>query len=273
MATITAHCIVKNEENFVGYAIRSVVDFVDRVLVYDTGSTDKTVAIIAGLAKEYPDKISFEEKGPVDKVRHTQLRQEMLDRTTTDWFMILDGDEVWTKRGIEESLGIIKKAQQNVACIICPYYLCVGDIYHHSIRGEYVYDGEKMHALARIFKKNVDTRWNPGPYGEGDYIRDDEGNVIRKGAYIFVKNKYWHASALVRSSKDSEVNLGRHKQVMTYSLKIIGEGFNIKETVPEVFFEQPSLATKRMLFLKSGVNLLTLLLFKCGLVQRRYIYG
>ena len=61
MAPITAHCLIKNEENFVWYAIKSVVDFVDKIIVFDTGSTDKTVELIKKLAEEYPEKIIFEE--------------------------------------------------------------------------------------------------------------------------------------------------------------------------------------------------------------------
>ena len=114
MATITAHCLIKNEENFVWYAIKSVVDFVDKIIVFDTGSTDKTVELIKKLAEEYPEKIIFEEKGSCDKVRHTHLRQEMLKKTNTDWFMILDGDEVWTKRGAEEAIKIISENKVNI---------------------------------------------------------------------------------------------------------------------------------------------------------------
>ena len=59
--SITAHCLVKNEENFVGFAIKSVINFVDKVIVFDTGSTDKTVGLIKNLVKEFPEKIIFED--------------------------------------------------------------------------------------------------------------------------------------------------------------------------------------------------------------------
>ena len=144
---ITAHCLIKNEENFITYSIRSVIDYVDKIIIFDTGSHDKTVEIVRELIREYPNKIIFEEKGECDKKRHTELRQEMLEKTTTDWFMILDGDEVWTKHAFSEVKQIIEKKPQT-ECIIAPFYLCVGDIFHFSKRGKYNLRGFTLHALS-----------------------------------------------------------------------------------------------------------------------------
>ena len=265
MNNITAHCLVKNEENFLYYAIKSVVGFVDRLIIFDTGSTDKTVELIQKLAEEYPEKIIFEEKGPCNKERHTQLRQEMLDRTTTNWFMVLDGDEVWTKSGMEEVLRITHE-NNTVGCILAPYYLCVGDIFHHSVRGQYIYEDLKIHALPRIYKITAGVRWSLLPYGEGDVVEDAQGDLMRKGNYVIIKNKYWHASALVRSSKDSEVGLGRHKQVITYSLKIIGEGYKINEQLPEVFENTEKM---KLPLYKSWVNLFFIILYGLKIIKNR----
>jgi len=39
---ITAQMVVKNEENFVWFAIKSVLPYVKKFLITDTGSTDNT---------------------------------------------------------------------------------------------------------------------------------------------------------------------------------------------------------------------------------------
>ena len=57
---IWANTVVHNEENFIWFAIMSVVDYVDKVLVYDTGSTDQTVSIIKEIKKAYQE--SYREK-------------------------------------------------------------------------------------------------------------------------------------------------------------------------------------------------------------------
>ncbi|OGH68379.1 MAG: hypothetical protein A3I29_04135 [Candidatus Magasanikbacteria bacterium RIFCSPLOWO2_02_FULL_44_11] len=262
---ITAHCIVKNEENFVHYTIASVIEYVDRIIIFDTGSTDRTIERIQKLAARYPDKIIFEEKGPCSKVEHTKFRQEMLDRTASDWFMILDGDEIWTKRGMQEVKDLITE-NEKVNCVIAPYYLCVGDIFHHSIRGKYHYGTVTIHALPRFFRRVPGVRWHLGPYGQGDYVEDNQGDLIRPGNYVIMAEKYWHVSALERSSKDHEVSMGRHKQVMTYSLKLLGEGFKIKNTVPEVFTETNNLKLSPG---KSLVNAVLLVLYGLKILKKR----
>ena len=77
---ITAHMIVKNEENFVWYAVNSVVNFVDGMMIWDQGSTDRTVEIVKTinnpkitLKKAFENvQILFEESlcffGPVMKI-------------------------------------------------------------------------------------------------------------------------------------------------------------------------------------------------------------
>jgi glycosyltransferase involved in cell wall biosynthesis len=234
MNSITAHCLVKNEENFIWYAIKSVVDFVDQIIVFDTGSTDKTVEIIQNLVKEYPDKIIFEEKGLADGKRHTELRQEMLNKTQTDWFMILDGDEVWTKRGMEEALGIIKN-KPAIECVIATFYLCVGDIFHYTFRkGPIEILGQKDFFYPRFLKITKGIHW-AGDYNM-DTLMTGAGDLFCKNSNSFIlQSKYWHTTHLSRSSKDdNDYSSGgnRHdKRRLTYFLI----GRKINEIIPEVF--------------------------------------
>jgi len=96
---LTIHCVVKNEEKWIWFALRSILDIADKVLVYDTGSSDRTVDIIKRIKSK---KIIFEEKGEVDAKGLTQLRKDQLKRTKTEWFLILDGDEIWPKNTKKE---------------------------------------------------------------------------------------------------------------------------------------------------------------------------
>ena len=231
--SITAHCLVKNEENFIYYAIKSVITFVDHIIVFDTGSTDKTVAIIQNLAKEYPNKIIFEEKGLCDQARHTQLRQEMVDRTKTDWFMILDGDEVWTERVLGEAKKMIA-ANATVECLVAPFYLCVGDIFHTYYRkGRIKILGKTDFHYPRFVKIL------PGLHWQGDYNKDtllDKNNeeFCKVANSRFLSNKYWHVTHLRKSSKDdcdySSGGSRKAKRRLTYF--IIGNKIN--EPIPEV---------------------------------------
>ncbi len=234
MPTITVHTIVKNEENFIWYAVKSVIDYVDKIIVFDTGSRDNTVRIIQDLVKEYPLKIIFDEKGTCDKKRHTQLRQEMLALTSTDWFMILDGDEVWTDKGMKEVLHIISE-NSLVECVVAPFHLCVGDVFHETIRnGGFDVLGRRGHHSPRVFKICNGIKWG-GDY-ELDLLYNSKNEVFyNKENTYFLINKYWHLTHLPRSSKDqddySSGGTRREKTRNTY----LFIGRKINEEVPKVF--------------------------------------
>ncbi|MEK7172826.1 MAG: glycosyltransferase [Patescibacteria group bacterium] len=225
MATLTAHCLLKNEENFIGYAIKSVIDFVDYVLVFDTGSTDKTVEIIQGLAQEHPGKIIFEEKGACDFERHTHLRQEMIERTKTDWFMILDGDEVWPRRAIKEAKEAIGKGVYDG--IKTHFYECVGDIYHKHYKESYI---------TLRFVKVGDV------YSSGNFIQDNfytktgEEFLKKKNIYL-LRNRYWHLTHLERSSLDNYDYSSGGTRIKKRRLTYFLIGRKINENAPEVFEE------------------------------------
>ncbi len=251
---LAVHCIVKNEENYIWYALTSVVAFADKIIVFDTGSSDKTVSIIKELQVHYPN-IIFEEKGECDQKRHTELRQEMIERTMSDWFMILDGDEVWSRRGMEEIMRVM--STEDTECFIAPFYLCVGDVYHYSKKGAYTLRGKVVHATPRLFKNNKGLHWS-GSYNH-DAICDNEGRkVFEKEKVVFLQEKFWHLSHLRRSSiDDQEYSSGssrKFKRRLTYFL--IGK--KIEEKIPEVFEENPGKYVKEMGVLESLKNFILL---------------
>lgn len=230
---ITAHCLVKNEEVFVRAAIQSVIDFVDEIIVFDTGSVDATVPIIEDLMRQYPGKIIFEKKGSSDKKRHTDLRQEMVECTKTEWFFILDGDEIWPKRTMDEAAVLMKKP--GIECLIARFYLCVGDIFH-TVRksGQVDILGKKDFHYPRFIKNVHGVHWS-GDYNE-DTLLNDKGEVFfqhhNTAALVL---SYWHVTHLRRSSLDDDVysSGGNRKDKRRETYFFIGK--KILESAPEVF--------------------------------------
>ena len=118
---LTVHCVCKNEP-FLWYALKSVYDYCDSILLYDTGSTDHTLEDIAQLIKEDTEgKIIFkqvplgfdEEMWSLDnlggfirehagKMSVGKCRQMQLDETKTKFALLVDGDEVWYRSAIEK---------------------------------------------------------------------------------------------------------------------------------------------------------------------------
>src|SRR3989344_8957687 len=235
---ITAHCLIRNEERWIWYVIKSVINYVDKIFVFDTGSTDNTVKIVKSIKSP---KIIFEEKGVVDKKQYTALRQEMLDRTDTDWFMILDGDEVWTKAAIEELRKTVKNAPLDIDAIVVGQWTCMGDIFHYSKAMEEFehpqYPRMKGFRLPRAIRK-IKGLHCIGLYGFESYADRNGLNIsywdLKR--LLFLKNKFFHMTSLPRSSsrsKDSEVMMRGPK---TFFHK--GTPFSEKMNYPEVFYKK-----------------------------------
>lgn len=241
-SSIMAHCRVCNEENWVWYAINSVIDYMDKVLVYDTGSTDKTVEIIKAIKSP---KIELCEKGKSDRIGLTQMRQEMLDRTDTDWFLVLDGDEVWPKETIKKLIEAISYFGDRKDAVVVPLYLPVGDVFHYDqkaleipwslIPGGWGLKG--WHNL-RAIRRGIKGLCCAGYHGIGAYVDRDGVPIGQKDKekVLVLKKFYFHTSFLPRSSsrkKDRVVPLRERK--MRYDL---GRPFSKDMKYPEVFYQK-----------------------------------
>ncbi len=205
---IWVHTIVKNEENYIWFALMSVVDFVDKILVWDTGSIDKTVEIIKQVKKLKGDKIDFKEVGKVDKFQYTKMRQKMLDESDCDWILILDGDEVWWQSSIERVVEMIQIKGDELEAIVVPFYNLVGDIYHYQedLAGEYQLAGRKGHLTVRAINRKIPGLHVLGSYGEEGYFDLQNRLIFQRDSQklIYLDASFLHFSHLKRSSKQRE---------------------------------------------------------------------
>lgn len=83
--TISCCMIVRNEEAFLDASLQSVKDFVDEIIIVDTGSIDKTVEI----AKRYSEKVYFH---PWQN-SFSEARNHAMGFATGDWILTIDADE------------------------------------------------------------------------------------------------------------------------------------------------------------------------------------
>src|SRR5260221_3523854 len=128
---ISAHVLVKNEENFVWYSVMSVINYVDEILIWDTGSTDNTKEIIKEIIVKYPNKINYKDVGEGNEKKYSEVRQQMLDESKYDWIFILDGDEIWWDNSIEKVVDEMQKNGERLESIVVPTINVVRDIYHY----------------------------------------------------------------------------------------------------------------------------------------------
>jgi glycosyltransferase involved in cell wall biosynthesis len=85
--------IVKDEEEYLGRCLDPIKDFVDEIIIIDTGSIDKTKEI----AKKYTkDVFDFTWSNNFSDARNFSL-----SKATKDWILVLDADEIISRRDMQ----------------------------------------------------------------------------------------------------------------------------------------------------------------------------
>lgn len=246
---IWGHCLVRNEENWVWYALMSVIDYLDKILVWDTGSTDQTVQIIKSIKSP---KILFKQYGPVTPETFINARQEMLEATQANWLFLIDGDEIWTKEGISAVAKAIQEKGDMTESIVVKTINFVGDVYHYQeeAAGRYQIAGRKGHYNLRAMNLKIPGLHADLPYGQQGYF-DDEGKPIQQRdpkKILFLPVSYFHATYLRRSSEDGKVLMRKKKRKYEIGLPLPGE-----IEYPEVFnLKRPKIVPSPWLKMSRG---------------------
>ncbi len=230
---IVAHTIVKNEQRWIWYALVSVIDYVDEILVWDTGSTDATVSIVKSIRNP---KIRFRQLGAVDALGHSTLRQQMLDETRSDWMLVLDGDEVWWQKSIASVTETIKN-KPNLSAIISPFYNAVGDIFHYQNPKSISYQIKEQHGpftLRAINHKLPDLKI-VNPHGRQEYQTNGVAiQNLKASELLYVNAPFLHLTHLPRSiSRRQEQTTLKRSFKYRYDLGIV---FDDTSAFPEVFY-------------------------------------
>jgi len=231
---IWVQTLVKNEAKWLWYSVSSVIDHVDKVLLWDTGSTDSSIEIEKDLGKKYPEKIELRQTKQVTPEEFTQVRQEMLEETKSDWFIVLDGDEIWYDDSIKKVVEEISSENNKFESIVVPTINLIGDIFHFQEKsaGKYKFGDRVGHYNLRAVKRNISGLHSQGIHGVWGWA-DKEGKMIQdRNTYKFINAPYFHATNLIRSPKDSDVV----KRMKKHRFEI-GETFTDDYFYPEVFFK------------------------------------
>ena len=137
MQTISALIISKNEEDRIKPCFESLKGFVHEIILFDSGSTDKTVEI----AKNYTDKIWVTEDWPGDGFQKARA----LEKCTGDWVLIIDADEYLDNEMKKE----ISKQLSNPSLQEVAFKLPWGNL----ILGRLMKFGRSSRAPKRLFKR------------------------------------------------------------------------------------------------------------------------
>lgn len=194
---ITTHTIIKNEERFIKQVLLSVEKLVDKMLVWDTGSTDKTVEIIKSLKSP---KIKFRQCNKVGRTGLVKLRNEQIKFTQTPWFLILDGDEIWSEKNLQKLIKAMKDAKSETIALVNKTKNCIGDLDHFvpEEKGRYQIGPWKGHLNIRAIR-NIKGLKVKGEYPLEAYALNGKKIQDLVERLEFVDTWYLHATHLKRS--------------------------------------------------------------------------
>jgi len=97
--------LTKNSERTLNKCLSSIYNFVpvNRLIVVDGYSTDKTLKIIRKFNKKHHNVVLFREKGT-----RGRARQKAIDAIKTEWFMFVDSDVTLCKGWFKKAKRFIK---------------------------------------------------------------------------------------------------------------------------------------------------------------------
>lgn len=236
--SITGHMVVKNEDRWIWFSIMSVIDFLDKLIIFDTGSIDHTNDIVEEIANnpKFKDKIIYKRLGSVSAETFYKVRQRQIDMTRTDYFMVVDGDEIWYKESLQEIEHIL---DQKPLLVATRFINACGDIYHYRLdsRETYCICGEVGAITIRIYSMAIPGISCGGTYGVEGYI-DATGKAVQNQNYstVIQNGMYFHTSLLNRSSAqngDFSIKYRRAKLKSDWDAR-----FPDNYKFPEVFYTE-----------------------------------
>jgi glycosyltransferase involved in cell wall biosynthesis len=231
--------LVKNEARFIWFSVMSVIKYVDRVLIWDTGSTDETLEIIDKIGNHPLARNKFfVEKLKIKNFDEEYVRQKMLDATEESWFIVVDADEIWWNQSILDVTEFIRNSGVNYESIVVPTINLVGDIYHFqdSSAGRYHLAGRVGHYNLRAVNRHLPGLKSLGEHGVWGWA-DGENRMIQERSpekIKYIDASYLHATHLQRAG-----NRNADFKVLKRSFKLkheLGLSFPRDYFYPESFF-------------------------------------
>ena len=135
MIAISLCMIVKNEERKLANCLDSVLDYIDEIIIADTGSTDKT----KGIARRYTDKL-YDYKW---NNNFSEARNYAISKAHNEYILVLDGDEIIESIDMNLIERLINQKPKQIGRLLC--------INEYNRKG---IDYKYKERVSRLFSKN-----------------------------------------------------------------------------------------------------------------------
>ncbi|EZH65025.1 glycosyl transferase [Bacillaceae bacterium JMAK1] len=186
MAEISLCMIVKNEEEVLDGCLSSVKDYMDEIIIVDTGSTDGTKEI----AKKYTDKVyDFEWVNHFAKARNYAFNQ-----ATKPFIMWLDADDMLSKEDQKKLKKLKRELNESIDAVSMKYHLSFDS------------NGEPMFTYRRhrIVKRACGFKWE----GAVHEFLQVGGNILTSDVAVF------HRKEVKTKPTNSNRNLEIYEQML-----------------------------------------------------------
>ena len=185
MQTISVIIPTFNEENYIQDCLRSVL-FADQIIIIDSFSTDKTIALV----KEFNCEI-IERKFD----NFSNQKNEAIRLAKSDWILFIDADERVTEKLKYEIKETLKNPKHQAYKIKFPHFYMNRFLYHTENRVIRLVKNENIHFEGEVHEKLLHQ-------GSVGLLKNFMIHYTYKGLFHYIKKKDSYAWFQAKMSKD-----------------------------------------------------------------------
>ncbi len=203
---ISCFIIAMNEEDRIGRTIKSVIGFVDEVIVIDSGSTDQTEEICRSLGVTF---LYNKWSG------YGQQKNFGEDQCKHDWVLNLDADEVPTRALCDEIIALMSAGEPQLSC--------------YSIYFPTVYPGAQKprpfadyHNYIRLYDRTK-MRFSNSAVHDTVTSHDYEIGQLDAPAFHYSYRSLSHLLEKFNSYTDLQANTMKKRSIWKLKLRLLSE--------------------------------------------------